>query len=164
VKARTALRRLVQANDDDRGSAIIEFVFVAVIVLVPLVYLIVAVATVQNGSHAVSQAAREAGRAYATADSEADGEQRATVAVRLALADSGRPDTAQLRFVAVGAGCSSAPVNPTLTPGAEYEVCVTQHCDVPAVPSFLQGRGITVVGRYEVHIDDYRVDSGVAGR
>jgi hypothetical protein len=28
--------------------------------------------------------------------------------------------------------------------------------DVPAVPSVLQGHGITTVGRYVVHIDDFR--------
>ena len=48
-------------RDDDGGSAIIEFVFVAVIVLVPLVYLIAAVATVQRTQVAVTQAARDAG-------------------------------------------------------------------------------------------------------
>jgi Flp pilus assembly protein TadG len=61
----------------DRGNAIIEFVFVAVIVMVPLVYLIVSVADIQRSSLAVSQAAREAGRAFATGDSSADGVRRA---------------------------------------------------------------------------------------
>jgi len=38
----------------DDGTAIIEFVFVAIVVLLPLVYLIAAVATVQRSSLAVS--------------------------------------------------------------------------------------------------------------
>ena len=68
---------MADGGRDDGGSAIIEFVFVAVIVMVPLVYLIIAVATVQRSELAVSQAAREAGRAFATADSAADGPARA---------------------------------------------------------------------------------------
>ena len=50
------------------GNAIIEFVFVAVMVMVPLVYLVVAVAVVQRNQLAVTQAARDAGRAFATSD------------------------------------------------------------------------------------------------
>jgi hypothetical protein len=36
-------------HDDERGSAIIEFIFIAILVMVPLMYLIVAVAVVQRG-------------------------------------------------------------------------------------------------------------------
>ncbi|MDT4932563.1 MAG: hypothetical protein QOK11_455, partial [Pseudonocardiales bacterium] len=78
--------RLLVARDDsgDGGTAIIEFVFVAVIVMVPLVYLLVAVAVVQRSQLAVTQAAREAGRAFATSDTARDADLRAPAAVRLA--------------------------------------------------------------------------------
>ena len=38
------LEMVIRDDDRDRGSAIVEFVFVAILVLVPLVYFIVAVA------------------------------------------------------------------------------------------------------------------------
>lgn len=146
--------------DDDAGTAIIEFVFVAVIVMVPLIYLIVAVASVQRSELAVSQAAREAGRAFATADGPGEAMTRARVALHIALQDEGLPDDAELRFVSAAGSCTSAPaVSPTLAPGAQFTVCVTRHAGIPAVPRFLTGKGITTVGSYIVHIDDYRAAS-----
>jgi Flp pilus assembly protein TadG len=148
------LRRLVAVPD--AGTAVIEFVFVAVLILVPLVYLVVAVASVQRSELAVSDAAREAGRAFATSDTAADAPGRARAAVRIALADQGLPDDAQVRYVAAGASCSAPAITPVLAPGAEFTVCVSRHQDVPAVPSVLAGRGITTVGEYVVHVDDFR--------
>ena len=141
---------------DDGGNAIVEFVFVAVIVLLPLVYLIVAVSVVQNSRLAVTQAAREAGRAFATSDTAGDATVRLRAAVRIALADQGLPDDVTVRFVAAGSDCAAAAVEPLLRPGATFVVCVSRHVDVPAVPSVLQGRGITTVGRFVVHVDDFR--------
>lgn len=141
---------------DDAGNAVVEFVFVAVVVLLPLVYLVVAVSTVQASRLAVGQAAREAGRAFATSDTEADAAVRMRAAVRIALADQGLPDDATLSFVAAGAGCDTPAVTPQLRPGAQFTVCVSRHVDVPAVPSVLQRHGITTVGRFVVHVDDFR--------
>jgi Flp pilus assembly protein TadG len=141
---------------DDAGNAIVEFTFVAVIVLVPLVYLIVAVATVQRSSLAVSQAAREAGRAFATSDAAAEALARARAAVSIALRDQGLPDDAQVRFVAAGNSCDAAAVQPQLAPGAQFTVCVSRSVALPAVPRFVAGKGITTVGKYIVHVDDYR--------
>jgi Flp pilus assembly protein TadG len=143
--------------DADDGNAIIEFIFVAIIVLVPLVYLVAAIATVQRTQLAVTQAARDAGRAFATSDSAAEASARVRAAVRLALHDQGLPDDAQVRFVAPGAGCDAAAVTPRLAPGAQFTVCVTRRVDLPAIPSLLQGRGITATSAYTVHIDDFRV-------
>lgn len=141
---------------DDRGNAVVEFVFVAVIVMVPLVYLVVAVAVGQRSSLAVTQAAREAGRAMATADTLAQGRARAEVAVRLALADQGLADDARVRTVAPSTGCDGPTVAPTLAPGAVFAVCVTRRAELPGVPSILAGRGVQTVGRFVVHVDDYR--------
>ena len=141
---------------DDSGNAIVEFVFVAVLVLVPLVYLIAAVATVQRSTLAVSQAARDAGRAFATSESADAARLRVVAAVRLALADQGLPDDADLRFVAAGDACDGAAVAPRLTPGAEFTVCVIRRVELPAIPSVLAGRGIRAVGAFTVHVDDYR--------
>jgi hypothetical protein len=141
----------------DAGNAVIEFVFVAVLIMIPLVYFVVAVASVQRSSVAVTHAAREAGRAFATADSTDQGLQRAEVAVRLALADQGLSDDAIVRYVAADGTCESGMTTPSLSPGAKFAVCVIRHASLPAVPSLISGRGITTVGRYVLHIDDYRV-------
>jgi Flp pilus assembly protein TadG len=147
--------RLVRA-EGDRGTAIIEFVFVAVAVLVPLVYLIVSVAAVERNSLAVSNSAREAGRAYATAEDEATAPIRAQIAARLALADQGISATVDLRYVAAGANCDAPAVVPRLQPGTVFMICVERSFGLPGVPSVLSGRGLTTIGKYVVHVDDYR--------
>ncbi len=144
-----------RARDDD-GSAIIEFIFLAVLIMVPLVYLIAAVAAVQRTQLAVTQAARNAGRAFATSDTAAEASGRARAAVRLALADQGLPDDATLRFVASGATCAAAAVSPGLAPGAQFTVCVSRRAALPGIPTVLAGRGITTTGVYVVHVDDFR--------
>jgi Flp pilus assembly protein TadG len=149
-------RARVAARRDDSGSAIIEFVFVAVVVMVPLVYLIAAVATVQRNTLAVTQAARDAGRAFVTSDSDTEARQRVDAAVRLALTDQGLPNDATTRFVATGGKCTDRAIIPRLVPGAEFTVCVTRRVQLPAVPTVLTGRGIRTVGVYLVHVDDFR--------
>jgi hypothetical protein len=61
-----------------------------------------------------------------------------------------------VRFVAPGASCGDAPVVPSLLPGAEFTVCVSRRVSLPAVPSVLTGEGIRTVGKYLLHVDDFR--------
>ncbi len=91
---------------NDEGSAIIEFVFLAVLMLVPIVYLIVALGRIQAGALAVEQGAREAGRAFVTAPDETSGAARAQTAAALAFHDQGfaGPYDGQLTL-----SCSAAP-------------------------------------------------------
>ncbi len=147
--------RAPRAEGDD-GNTIIEFIFVAIVIMVPLVYLIAAVATVQRTQAAVAEAARDAGRAFATSDTPQQASERVPAAVRLALADEGLPDDATVRFVSYGASCDGPASLPTLAAGAEFTVCVSRQVQLPAVPSVLAGRGIRTVGVYVVHVDDYR--------
>lgn len=146
-----------RADRADDGSAIIEFVFVAVLMMVPLVYLVAAVATVQRSELAVSQAARNAGRAFATSDTPQQARRRVDAAVRLALADQRLPNDAQIRFVRSGGSCTDATIAPQLRAGAEFTVCVSRRLHLPAIPSVLAGRGIRTIGEYVVHVDDFRV-------
>jgi hypothetical protein len=140
----------------DSGNAIIEFVFVAVMILVPTIYFVTAVASVARSRTAVMQAAREAGRAFATGRSTSDALARAQAAVRLAFDDQGLADDARLRFVTAGTGCDGVPIVPVLAPGAEFAICVNRRAELPGVPTLLAGRGVTTVGRYVVHVDDFR--------
>jgi len=140
----------------DAGNAIIEFVFVAVMIMIPSVYFVTAVASVGRSRQGVTQAAREAGRAFATAESTSDGVSRAQVAVRLALSDVGLPDDAELRFVPVGSACQATQITPILAPGAVFAVCVIRNALLPGVPTLVAGHGITTIGRFVVHVDDFR--------
>src|SRR6476661_10084103 len=84
----------------ERGSAVVEFVFLAVLLMVPLFYLVMVMARLQAGAYAVSAAAREAGRAYTTAESPAQGPARAQAAADIAFGDQGFPGLG-----AVSIGC-----------------------------------------------------------
>ncbi len=55
--------------------------------MVPLVYVLVTVFQVQRAAFGVTEAARQAGRAYVTADSDAQGRARAQEAADLAMRD-----------------------------------------------------------------------------
>lgn len=152
----TLLRRLRMTRDDS-GSAIVEFVFVAVVIMIPLMYFVIAVAAIQRSQLAVGQAAREAGRAFATAETATDAPRRVSAAVRIALQSHGLSGHADVRFVAAGASCSSRDVSARLDPGAQFTVCVTRRTVLPAVPSVVAGRSVLCVGRFTVRVDDYRM-------
>ena len=140
----------------ESGNAAIEFVFVALMILVPIVYFVTAVASIQRSNVGVAQSAREAGRAFVSGESTAEAVARARAAVRLALADQGLPDDAELRFVPADESCQSGSVTPVLAPGAVFAVCVMRHAQLPGVPTLIAGHGIATIGRYVIHVDDFR--------
>ncbi len=157
MRIRRLRARLAARLGADDGNAMIEFVFLGIIMLVPLVYLVLAASYVQRNVYGVTEAAREAGRAYATADDPGSGLDRAEYAARLAMQDQRTATDITLGWAPTGGGCdhaSSAP--PPLTPGAVFAVCVTRHLTIPGVPSFVGARHNTVTGRFVVHVDDYR--------
>ncbi len=117
-------------RDDERGSAMVEFIGAAVLLLVPLVYLVLTLAQVQAGTFAVEGAAREAARAVVTAQSSAEGAARAQAAVRIALADQGFDDGDALRLE-----CSH---DPCLTPGGTVATQVRLAVPLPFVPEALR--------------------------
>ncbi len=147
-RARAARRR-------EAGAATIEFVFLGILVMVPLLYLVVAVFEAQRNAFAVTQAAREAGRAFVTADDVATGEARARVAARIALQDQKIDAEPDVRYGPVGSGCTGAG-GQTLDPGRDFEVCVVRVFHLPGVPSIFDGGQNQVIGRYVVHVDDFR--------
>lgn len=80
---------------DEGGSASLEFVALGVLLLVPLVYLMVAMAAIQAGALAVEGAARQAVRVFVQGDDLRDARAAAARAVAFALADHGiDPDSA----------------------------------------------------------------------
>jgi hypothetical protein len=73
----------------DGGSASLEFITVGVLLLVPLVYLVLVVSSLQSASLGVEGAARQASRVFVQAESEADARAAAERAIRVTLADYG---------------------------------------------------------------------------
>ena len=71
----------------DDGNALVEFTYLAVLLMVPLVYVLTTVFQVQRAAFGVTEAARQAGRAYVTADTAAQGAARAQEAADLAMRD-----------------------------------------------------------------------------
>ena len=78
----------------ERGSATVEFIGWSVAIVVPILYLIVALAQAQAASLAVASAADSAARIMEISAGGADGQGpvRARAAVGLALADQGLDD------------------------------------------------------------------------
>jgi hypothetical protein len=136
---------------DADGSAIVEFVWLAVLLLVPLLYVVLTAVTVQRAAFGVTTAAREAGRAYATAGSDAAGEDLAEAAVRLAMSDQGVDWLPDGRVVSCG-DCSYAA-------GSAFDVDLQARVRLPLVPRWLCGdscvAGITVSAHHREHLDCY---------
>ncbi len=140
---------------DEGGSALVEFVFIALVVFVPLVYLVAGFSAVQRGVFASTAAAREAGRALGTAPDPVSGQARAQAAVAIAVEDQSVQATdVVLAYAPVGVGCAAAgSYQPTLTPGEEFTVCVTVTVRVPLLPDFIDAN--TATGQFVVERDRY---------
>ena len=115
---------------DERGSAVVEFVVLAVLMLIPLVYLVMMLARVQAGSYAVGQASREAGRAYVTAGAEQDAVVRAEAAARIAFLDHSFEDAGRLTIACDGTPC--------LRPDGQVETTAIVRVPLPLVPAFVR--------------------------
>ncbi|MEU2351192.1 TadE family protein [Modestobacter sp. NPDC049651] len=142
-------------DDGERGSAIVEFVFIALVVFLPLVYLVAGFSAVQRGVFAADEAAREAGRALGTAPDLATGQARAEAAVQVAVADQSVEATdVRIGYAAPGGGCDAAgSYQPTLTPGETFSVCVTVTVRIPLLPDFIDAN--TATGQFVVDRDRY---------
>ncbi|GAB3349848.1 hypothetical protein [Modestobacter lapidis] len=144
-----------RGDDGERGSAIVEFVFIALVVFLPLVYIVAGFSAVQRGVFAANAAAREAGRALGTAPDPVSGQSRAEAAVALAVQDQSVAATdVRLAYAPVGAGCGAAGTYlPALTPGEEFSVCVTVTVRIPLLPEFIDAN--TATGQFVVERDRY---------
>lgn len=140
---------------EETGSALVEFVFIALVVFVPLVYIVAGFSAVQRGVFASTAAAREAGRAMGTAPDPASGQERALRAAQLAVEDQSMEVTdLRLAYAPPGASCEAAgSYTPTLTPGEEFSVCVTVTVRIPLLPEFVDAN--TATGQFVVERDRY---------
>lgn len=150
---------MIRRGAADEGSAIVEFVWLGVLLMVPLVYVVLAALSVQRAAFAETSAAREAARAYATAGSDALGEQRAEQAVALVMRDHGVAWSASGRVVSCG-DC-------TYEPGSTFTVDLHRTVRLPFVPSWLCGQrcvaGVVVSAHHRERLDCFAGVAGSAG-
>lgn len=123
----------MRSRDED-GSALVEVVWLSLVLMVPLVYILMSVFDVQRGVFAVSAASRAAGRAYTLADTDAEGTREARAAAELALADQGMDD-ADLTLLF---SCTPDPRD-CHAPGSVVTVELVTNVTLPLAPAVLGG-------------------------
>ena len=133
-------------------NAVIEFSWLGVLLLVPIGYLVISVFQVQRAAFGVTQAAREAGRAYVAAGGDAPADA-ARAAAALALRDQGlelRPDDLSI-------DCSD---DPCLTAGGTVTIRIDTLVGLPFIPDVFGTlpASIAVHARHDELVDCYRAD------
>lgn len=117
---------------DDEGSAALEFIVVGVILLVPLVYLVIALGAIQEQTLGAEAAARHIARVVARAPDAATAAQRSDAVLAGVVDEYGlEPDAVDVSLVCtpVTAECP--------TSGATIIVTVSTRVRLPLVPEIL---------------------------
>jgi Flp pilus assembly protein TadG len=114
---------------DESGSAALEFIAVGVLLLVPLLYLAIALGTIQEQTLGAETAARQAARAIADApDAEAAASRGDAVLADIVEEYGIDPDTVDISVRCVPA------TPPCPTAGATVVVTVATRARLPLVP------------------------------
>jgi hypothetical protein len=139
----------------DRGSALVEFSWLAILLMVPLLYIVLTVFEVQRSAFGVSTAARAAGRAFTQAPSEADAVTWAEVAAAVALRDQ----DLDLGRRSLEISCAPEPSN-CLAPGSVVQVRVGYPVPLPLLPAVFGGQrpSIRVEALHSVPYGTFRED------
>ena len=100
----------------EQGSAVVEFTFLSLLLMVPLVYFIITMGQLQGGSFAVVGAADQAAKVFVAQPDAAGGRAAAEQAVLVALADHGHPAAnARVETSCAPADCMAAGSAVTIT-------------------------------------------------
>ncbi|WP_230067922.1 hypothetical protein [Arthrobacter cryoconiti] len=115
----------MSAVTDQEGSAIVEFVFLGVLLMVPVAYLILTVGQLQGGAYAVVGASDQAAKVYVTQSEEVGARDVAEKAVAQAVSDMGFDPAQATLSITCDAGC--------LTPGTTVTAHVGLRIELPFV-------------------------------
>jgi hypothetical protein len=128
----------------------VEFVVLAVTLIIPLSYLLLAVFDVQRVAYGASAATREAARVFVRSPSTAVGEERAHAAAALTMSDHG----VELGESDLVISCSAAPC---LTPGATVQVSYETRVTLPWLPTIggFDIISIPVSATHQQTVDEY---------
>ncbi|GAA6527283.1 pilus assembly protein [Intrasporangium sp. DVR] len=134
----------------DAGRAIVEFIFLGILLLLPLTYLVLTLGRLQAATFSASLAGREAGRAFVTATEDAAAHARAQAAAGIAFDDFGFDRGALLAVRCDGTPC--------LRPGGFVTVTVTIEMPLPLVPDFVAGNlpaSVSISSTHVAAVDTY---------
>ncbi len=126
------------------GRAVVEFVFLGVLMLLPLLYLVLTAARIQAASFSASLASREAGRAFVTGRDDADATERAYAAAALAFEDFAFERGARVELSCDGSPCLRADGLVT----ARSSIAV----QLPLIPDFISSRVPSAVTISSTHV------------
>lgn len=127
-------------TEGDAGSAALEFILVGLVLLVPIIYLIIALGAIQGQALGVEAGARQLARAIATSDDAATADARADRVLAAIAAEYGI-DPATVRVeVACAGGASTCP-----EAGATLLVTLSASVPLPLVPAVLGLDGVARV-------------------
>ena len=118
---------------DEAGSAIVEFLGVTLVLLVPTVYLVLVLGRLQAAAFAAESGAAQAARAFVIADDVAAGERAAVATVHLALEDQGFSGTDAASALTLE--CSTTPCR---EPGSTVTTRVQVDVPLPFVPDLVR--------------------------
>lgn len=120
---------------NEHGSASLEFITVGMLLLVPIVYLVLALSALESASFGVEGAARQATRVFVQSGSAGEAESAAYAAIAVTLADYGLDaDDANVQV-----GCRPDPAH-CLTRRGFVTVSVSTTVPLPLIPPVLQLR------------------------
>lgn len=125
-------RAAASVDDPERGSAALEFILAGILLLVPIVYLIVALGLVQQQALGIEAGARHIARAVSTSGGADEARRRADVVIAAVAAEYGLdPDSTDMALSCVpeGAECPTA--------GATVVVTLRATVALPLVPAVL---------------------------
>jgi hypothetical protein len=137
----------------ESGSALVELTWLGLVLMIPLVYVIISIVTVQRSAYGATEAARAAGRAYILAPDVDTARLRAFEAAQVAMQDQG----VALAPSDVMVVCRPTPAS-CLQPGSSVEVRIDLEVALPLVPSIFgsPAASISVDASHREPFGDYR--------
>ena len=138
-------------SEAQQGSAVVEFTFLALLLMVPVVYFVVTVGQIQGGSFAVVGAADQAAKVFVAQADPDSARIAAERSVLVALKDYGHsPESATVSIECDRAGCSSAGTTVTVTVNLDVSLPLMPFGDsLQLKASRVSASASQVVGRYQ---------------
>lgn len=156
LRTRRGLRGLRSRLAREDGNALVEFVALSVILLIPSLYLVLSLGSVQGAVFAADVIARDAARIHATEPDASRAKERTEAMVRMTLEDHGL--SAQ---DAVTVRCSKDPCSAA---GSEVTAEVSIGVPIPGLGPMLGQDGPVHVGaEHVVEADQFRAPGERAG-
>lgn len=137
----------------ERGSAALEFIGVGVVLLIPLVYLMLALGAIQHQTLGAEAAARHTARAVSQASSVANAQTRSAAVLASVIEEYGMNENA----VKVKLSCST-PRCPAA--GATVRVVVTTEVTLPFAPAIF---GLDQLAKIPIRAEAIQKVSGLWG-